>query len=189
MATGYFAGLLAFVYRETADARRVTARRLFPFVQPQWLLVLPDAQARFERRFKLGHVASMLTLAVGMRFVRDDASFGNMLAVALAIGVVAFPVAQWWATTGLPAYEGTEDTLVPVRRFELHERQARAMGTRTLTTFVVLSVLLTIPQLVVAVADGFWWAWLGVAMFASTGVFFARMLVRLRAEEQSARAT
>ena len=50
MANGYFAGLYEILYRETTDGRRVTSRRLAPFLPKRWALVPPEAQARFERR-------------------------------------------------------------------------------------------------------------------------------------------
>jgi len=186
MVTGYFAGQFAYIYRDTADGQRVTARRILPFLPPRWLLVTPEAQSQFERRFKQGHVASLLAFAVGMQIVGNGASFVKLLAIALTIALVAFPLAQWWATAGLPSYDGT---VPPVRRFALYERQARAMGSATLAGFVVICVVLTIPALLVALTDGTWWAWLGVAMFGGTGIFFARMLTRMRSDEQSARAT
>jgi hypothetical protein len=189
MTTGYFAGLLAFLYRETTDGRRVTSRRIAPFLPPRWLLVPPVAQARFERRTKQAHIVSMVALVLGVRFVGDAGALRDILVLATVLALVVVPLLQAWATAGLPAYDQDASTLVPIRRFEMQERQARAMGPRMLAGFVVLSVLLVIPQAIVAVQDGVWWAWLGLLMFAGLGLFFARMLARLRAEQRAARTT
>jgi hypothetical protein len=186
MATGYFAGQLAYFYRDTADGQRVTARRILPLLPPRWMLVTPDAQPRFERRFKQGHVAAMLAFVLGMQLVGDEPALTTLFAVAFTIGLVAFPLAQWWATAGLPVYVGA---VPPVRRRELYERQARAMGPATIAGFVLISIVLTLPALAVAVIDGVWWAWLGVGMFGGSAVFFVRMLVKVRNDDPSARAT
>lgn len=181
MASGYFAGLLAFQYREAADGRRVTGRRAFPLLPPRWFLVPPDAQERFERRFKQAHIASMVALVLVIQFTFDESSMLLSLLMTLAIfAVVLWPI-QAWTTAGLPAYDGDASTLVPVRRFEMHERQARAMGTPTLVGFIVISILLAIPQGIVAVQDGEWWAWVGLVMFSGCAVYFARQLVLVRA--------
>lgn len=189
MASGYFAGLLAFLYRETSDGRRVAARRLFPLVPARWYLVPPEAQARFERRTKQAHVASLAALAVGIQFIPDDAPETIWILLALTVALVVVPLSQAWATAGLTAYDRDASTLVPVRRSELHERQARAMGPRTLAAFIVLSLLLTIPQAIVAVQDGLWWAWVGFVMFAGCALYFARMFVRIRNERHEPRPT
>jgi hypothetical protein len=131
----------------------------------------------------------MLALALGIRFASADGSLTSILLFGLGVAFVAFPLAQWWATATLPLYEGDTSTLVPLRRFEAYERQARAMGPGTLTGFVILSGVLAVPQAIVVVQDGVWWAWLGLAMFAGSGVYFARMRQRIRAEERAARAT
>lgn len=188
MATGYFAGLLAFVYRETSDGRRVTSRRLAPFLPPRWLLVPPEAQARFERRTKQAHIAFLIALPIALQFIVDDAVVWTLLVAATALGFVAAALIQAWTTAGLPEYDQGTSGLVPVRRLEMQERQARAMGPRMLASFVVLCLVLAIPQAVLAVQDGLWWAWLGFVSFAGMGIFFARVLIRIRSELREAKA-
>lgn len=187
MASGYFDGLLAFLYRETTDGRRVTSRRLLPLLRPHWLLVPPDAQPRFERRVKQAHIAGLAGVAIGIQFIPTDAPESVWFFVILAIVLVSVTLSQAWATAGLPAYDGDDSTIVPVRRLEMHERQARAMGPRTLIAFLVLSILLTIPQAIVAVQDGAWWAWLGLVTFGGIAIYFARMYARIRAERRDGR--
>lgn len=104
------------------------------------------------------------------------------IAALVVLGILGAVLWQRWATAGLRPYEGDVSTLRPLVRRETSDRQARAMGVRTVAWFVVLSIVLTIPQGIVAVTDGDWWAWCGLAMFGTTTVHFAIMLRRLLRE-------
>ena len=185
MASGYFAGLMAILYRDTTDGRRVTSRRLAPFLPKRWVLVPPDAQARFERRTKQAHIAFLVALALGVQLIPDGTPVGLLFLAAGVAGIVAAALMKAWATRGLPAYDGAEATLVPVTHLEEQDRQGRAMGTRTVTGFLVLSVVLAAPQLFVALTERRWWAWLGFAMFGACALIFARTLIRLRGEQRA----
>lgn len=185
MQHGYFAGMLAFLYRETADGQRVVARRIAPLVPAQWLLVTPERQARFERRYKQSHVAAMLALAVAAQLAGHDAPLWLLFGTVFVVGSVAMLLAQWWATAGLPRYEGGAASLVPVSRSEINERQARAMGPRTRVVFIVLSIVLMIPQLLGAVVEGYWLGWVGFVLFGTMAVYFLRQHLRISAGESA----
>lgn len=179
MATGYFAGLYAILYRETTDGRRVTSRRLAPFLPTRWALVPPESKARFERRTKRAHIGFLVGLAIAVQFIPDEPSAEVLIVGALIVGLVAAPLMKAWATAGLPAYDGDDSSLLPANYLEQQERQARAMGTRWTAGFLVLSLILAVPQLFVALTDGHWWAWLGFTMFAGSAFIFGRSLSRL----------
>lgn len=189
MASGYFAGLLAIVYRDTTDGRRVTSSRLAPFLPKRWVLVPPEAQPGFERRTKQAHLAFLIAVPLVIQIVPEGIPVGMLLLGAAVAGIVGAALMKTWATRGLPVYVGDESTLVPENYLEQQVQQGRAMGAPTVTAFLFLSVILAIPQLLVALADGHWWAWLGFAMFGASGLIFARTLLRLRAERDDARAT
>ncbi len=180
MQQGYFAGMLAFLYRETVDGQRVVARRIAPLLPARWLLVTPENQARFERRHKQSHVAAMLALALAAQSAGDDASLWRMIGTVFVVGSVAMLLAQWWATAGLPRYEGGESSLVPVTRSEISERQARAMGPRTRVAFVIVACVLAIPALLAALVEGYWLGWVGVVLWGGMAVYFWRQHVRIR---------
>lgn len=188
MAKGYFAGQLTMLYRETSDGRRVTGWRWTRFNRQRWYLVSPEDQAAFERRAVVAHVVGMALVVVGAQFIGESVLLG-ILSLAAIVGLVVAPISRLWMVTGLPRAEIKEAALQPLSRAEASLRHARAMGTRTVTVFVVLSVVLTIPQAIVAVTDGVWWSWLGLVGFGACGVYFARMLMRLRAEGEQSRAT
>lgn len=185
MQQGYFAGMLAYLYRETADGQRVVARRIAPLVPVQWRVVTPENQARFERRYKQSHVAAMLALALGPQLAGDDPSLWRIFGTVFVVGSVAMLLAQWWATAGLPRYDGGESSLIPVTRSEISERQARAMGPRTRITFVVLACVLAIPALLAALLEDYWLGWVGVVLWVGMAVYFWRMHVRIAASESA----
>lgn len=180
-STGYFPSLIAFLYRETTDGHRVVGRRLVPFAPKRWLLVSPSAQPRFERRVKQAHIGGLAAIALGVQFIPYEASLSTIFIAVAVLALVSDLLMQWWFTAGLPAYDGDASTILPVRRLEMHERQARAMGPRGLAAFAVLSLVLAIPQAIVAVQDRLWWAWAGFALFAGSAVYFVIMYRRVRA--------
>lgn len=189
MASGYFAGLIAIVYRNTTDGRRVASSRLAPFLPKRWVLVPPEAQAGFERRTKQAHIAFLIAVPFMIQLVPEGTPVEMLLLGAVVAGIVAAALMKSWATRGLPVYEGNESTLVPENYLEQQVQQGRAMGAPTVTGFLVLSAILAIPQLLVALSEGHWWAWLGFGMFGASGLIFARTLVRLVAERDNAGAS
>ena len=184
MATGYFASMVAFATRETPDGRLVASRQFLPFVKARWRLVPADARARFERRVKIANVALLILVVITVNLLIDRLPMPLFLLSAVAVGLVTFPVVQLWTTAGLPEYDGDASALVAVPNAEGNLRQARAMGTRGVTTFLILSIVLALPQLFVAVFQDYAWGWLGVVMFGGSAIHFARMLRVLRSEQQ-----
>lgn len=189
MATGFLAGMVAYATRETADGRLVASRQLLPFVKARWRLVPADARARFERRVMRANVAMVIAVVIIVNLLIDRLSIPLFLLSAIEVGLVTFPVMQYWTTAGLPEYDGDASTLVAVPDSEGNLRQARAMGTRGVTAFLILSIILALPQLFVAVFQDFAWGWIGVVMFGGSAIHFARMLRILRSEQRSVSAT
>lgn len=171
MPQGYFAGLLAFFYRETVDGQRVVPRRIAPLFPAQWMIVTPELRERFERRFKWAHIAAMIALTIGIQVVGDDPSYLELGVVAVGAALIASFLGQWWATAGLPRLAQGAAALLPVKRFEMSERQARAMGPRTRVAFIVLGWVLALPQLLVAILQDFPLGYFGFVLFAGTAVF------------------
>lgn len=181
MQTGYFAGMLAYFYRETVDGQRLYPGRSFPLVPPTWLLVPPDAQASFERRFKQAHVGLLVAVAVSVWFVDANASTLAIFATVGGIAIAGTAIGQWWATRGLPRYTGDAAAIVPVRRFEMSERQARAMGPRGRIALIAAFIVLAIPQALVAMAQAYWFGWVGFALFAGAAGFSLHLHRRIGA--------
>jgi hypothetical protein len=185
MNQGYFAGVYAGVYagltRKTRDGRVVAVRRIPPTFRRQWYLVTPGLTAPFEQRVKRGHIASICIVAVGVQFFRDPLVLRILWAIA-AFGLIVAPAIQAWIMHPLPAISVQPSELEPVDRRAQRLAFARATGQPTLAALFGLGLLLIVPQLYVAVTDGAWWAWSGVAIFSGCAGYFGWALLRLRSE-------
>lgn len=187
MRQGYFAGLIAGLYRDTQDGRLVTSRRVLPLFHRRWYYVDPAQRTSFENRVVRAHVLATLILMVVVPFV-VRLSYTMFVLPVILILIVA-PVLQAWPTSGLSVASLATSPLVARNCTDGALLQSRALGMRSLWGFLVLGIMLMIPQGVVAVVDGAWWAWTGVVMFGSCTIYFARLIALLRASDSAQRAT
>lgn len=188
MQQGYFAGLIAGLYRDTQDGRVVTSRRVPPLFRRRWYYVDAAQRELFERRAIRAHVLAMLIVVVGVQFVISHMFYGLLLLIGL-LTLVVMPVLQAWMTSGLMVASLAASPLATRSRIEQALMQSRALGARALWGFLVLGIILTIPQAIVAIVDGAWWAWLGVVMFGSSAVYFGWQIALLRAKGIGPRPT
>jgi hypothetical protein len=182
------AGVIAGLYRDTQDGKVVTSRRVPPMFRRRWYYVDSVQREAFEKRAVSAHLIAMLAVVVGAQFVVNQMFYGLLWMIGLLV-LCVLPVLQAWMTSGLVVASLTVSPLAPRSRAEQALLHSRALGVRTLWGFLVLGIILTIPQAIVAVVDGVWWAWLGVVMFGSMTVYFGHHILRLRAAVVDPRAT
>ena len=180
MQQGFVAGFATGFYRDTQDGRSVTSRLTLPLFRRRWYYVGPDQRESFERRPLRAYFAGMIAMLIGVRIVLHDVFYVTLSLIALTL--VIMPTLQVWTTAGLSAADLTVSPLTPSTYSHQALTQSRAFGERNLWIFFVLGIFLTIPQGFVAVTQGAWWAWMGVVMFGSMTVYFARLIAQLRAE-------
>ena len=180
MQQGLFTGFKASLYRETQDGRSVTSRRIPPLFRRRWYFVDAAQREAFETRSVRAQILGMIVVVVGVQFVVNHFSYYMLLLAGLVL--VLMPALQGWTTSGLSVADLNESPLAPSSRSQQALTQSRAYGERTLWGFLGLGILLTIPQVVVAITEGLWWAWMGAVMFVSMTVYIARLIAQLRAE-------
>lgn len=180
MQQGIFAGFKAGLYRETQDGRPVTARRVPPLFRLRWYYVDAAQREEFETRSLRAQIVGMIVVVVGVQFVGHHVLY--FLGLLAGLVLVLMPALQAWTTSGLSVADLAASPLAPSTRGQQALVQSRAFGERALWGFLVLGILLMIPQIIVAVTGGAWWAWMGAVMFGACTVYFARQITLLRAD-------
>lgn len=186
MLQGYLEGFIAGLFRDTQDARVVTSRRLPPLFRRRWYYVDAAQRASFEMRAVRAHMISMLVVVIGAQFTINHPGYAILLVTGLLV-LIVMPVLQVWMTWKLTT-ANVASSLAPQSRSEAALIQSRALGMRTLWGFLALGIILTIPQAIVAIVDGAWWALPGVALFGSCTVYYGRQIALLRAEDAALNA-
>jgi hypothetical protein len=168
------AGITIGLFRETHDGRRVLGVRPAGF-RTAWYLVSDSEVPVVERRFRQFYAGVFLALLPAVIVF----SGSNWWLIAALVLVMPFAM-RYWVLRGLPRAAVADEDLIPIDRKAQLLEQAQAFGQPTMWVLMIAVILMGALGLSVAIADGVWWAWLGVAMFGTMAVIMARQILMTR---------
>ena len=172
-------GLTIGLFRETRDGRRVIG--LGPVGFPKaWYQVSDAAAPVIERRFTRFYAGMYLVffpVLIAVSGVTDSGVNWWLIAAMVLLSPFAM---RYWVLRDITRTTVTETDLISVDRKARNLAQSQAIGEPALWLLLVAGFLMAILALVVAIADGDWWAWLSAVMFGTLTVMMGRQIVAVR---------